>query len=93
MPDLVTSHSNPIIKQVRSLRQRKGRDEAGLFLVEGIHPVGEAVAAGWGLETLIYSPDQLTSDFAASFSKRTKPARGQVRIIVCRPLQPRCGKG
>ncbi len=35
-----------------------------LFLVEGIHHIGEAVQAGWGIETLAYAPDQLTSDFA-----------------------------
>ena len=64
MPELITSHSNLLIKQIRSLRQRKGRDETGLFLVEGIHHVGEAAQAGWAIETLVYAPDQLTSDFA-----------------------------
>jgi TrmH family RNA methyltransferase len=64
MPEVLTGHSNPLVKQIRSLRQRKGRDESGLFLVEGIHHVGEAVEAGWGIETLVYAPDQLTSDFA-----------------------------
>jgi TrmH family RNA methyltransferase len=64
MPEVLTGHSNPLVKQIRSLRQRKGRDESGLFVVEGIHHVGEAVEAGWGIETLVYAPDQLTSDFA-----------------------------
>jgi TrmH family RNA methyltransferase len=64
MPELISSPANPLVKQIRSLRQKKGRDETGLFLVEGIHPVGEAVAAGWTLETLVYAPDLLTSDFA-----------------------------
>jgi TrmH family RNA methyltransferase len=32
--------------------------------VEGIHPVGEAVEAGWAIESLVYAPDKLTSDFA-----------------------------
>lgn len=64
MPETISSYTNPLVKQIRSLRQRKGRDETGLFLVEGIHHVGEAVEAGWGIETLVYAPDQLTSDFA-----------------------------
>ena len=64
MPELITSTGNPLVKQIRSLRQRKGREETDLFLVEGIHHVGEAVEAGWKIETLVYSPDQLTSDFA-----------------------------
>jgi TrmH family RNA methyltransferase len=64
MPELISSHSNPLLKKIRALRQRKGRDETGLFLVEGIHHVGEAVEADWEIETLVYAPDQLTSDFA-----------------------------
>jgi TrmH family RNA methyltransferase len=64
MTDLISSSKNPLVKQIRALRQRKTRDETGLFLVEGIHHVGEAIEAGWGIETLVYAPDQLTSDFA-----------------------------
>ena len=63
MSDLISSHSNPLVKQIRALRQRKERDQSGLFLVEGIHHVGEAVEAGWPIEALVYAPDQLTSDF------------------------------
>jgi TrmH family RNA methyltransferase len=64
MPELISSHTNPIVKLIRALRQRKERDETGLFLVEGIHHVGEAIEAGWGIETLVYAPAQLTSEFA-----------------------------
>ena len=65
MPELITSVHNPLAKQIRSLRQKKGREESGLFLAEGIHPVGEAIEAGWPIETLVYAPDQLKSDFAS----------------------------
>lgn len=64
MAELIFSSSNPLIKRIRALRQRKNRDESGLFLVEGIHHVGEAIESGWGIETLVYAPDQLTSEFA-----------------------------
>jgi len=64
MPELISSHANPLIKQIRSLHQKKGREETGLFLVEGIHLVGDAVEAGWDLDALVYAPDLLTSDFA-----------------------------
>ena len=60
----LTSSSNPKIKLIRALRQRKARDESGLFVVEGIRHVGEAVAAGAAVEYLCYSLDRLTSDFA-----------------------------
>jgi len=67
---LITSLSNPIIKQVRSLRQKKVRLETGLFLTEGIHHIGEAVEANWELETVLYAPDLLTSNFARDLLSR-----------------------
>jgi TrmH family RNA methyltransferase len=63
---LLTSLSNPLVKQARSLRQRKMRLASGLFLVEGLHHVGSALEAGWEIETLIFAPDLLTGDFAHS---------------------------
>jgi TrmH family RNA methyltransferase len=75
-----TSASNPKIKQIRALRQRKGRDATGLFLVEGIRHVGEAVEAGGiaGVDWLVYlcyCPDLLTSDFARAVVQEQE-ARG-----------------
>jgi len=61
---LITSRNNPKIKAVRALRQRKFRQETGLFRVEGIFPVGEAVAAGIPIDALYYAPDLLSSEFA-----------------------------
>lgn len=61
---LITSLGNPLIKQARSLRQKKARRESGLFLVEGIHHIGEVIEAGWDVESVLYSPDTLTSSFA-----------------------------
>jgi len=60
---LLTSLSNPLVKQARALRQRKVRAASGLFLVEGLHHVGSALEAGWDIEYLIYAPDLLTGDF------------------------------
>ena len=61
---LITSLSNPLIKQARALRQKKARHESGLFLVEGIHHVGEALEAGWDVEAVLYASGVLTSAFA-----------------------------
>ena len=66
MPKMISSHGNPLVRQIRSLRQHKGRADTGLFLVEGVHHVGEAIQAGWDVETLVYSPDLLTSEFGLS---------------------------
>jgi len=61
---LITSLSNPLIKQARALRQKKARFESGLFLVEGIHHVGEALEAGWDVDAVLYASGVLTSAFA-----------------------------
>jgi TrmH family RNA methyltransferase len=61
---LISSRANPILKLARSLRERKDRALTRLFLVEGILHVGEAVEAGWEIETLLYAPERLSSAFA-----------------------------
>jgi len=68
---IITSLSNPLIKQARALRQRKERAETGLFLVEGIHHVGEAVSANWEIDAVLYAPEILTSDFARELTSST----------------------
>lgn len=70
--EILTSTSNPFIKQVRALRQKKTRAETGTFLVEGIHHVGEVIEAGWDVEAIIYAPDFLTSAFAKDLLTRAK---------------------
>jgi TrmH family RNA methyltransferase len=64
------------------LRQKKVRNESGLFLVEGIHHVGEAVEAGWEVETILYASGVLTSPFAhdliSRFSFNPQPVTPQV---------------
>jgi TrmH family RNA methyltransferase len=79
---LITSSSNPLIKQARALRQKKARVESGLFLVEGIHHVGEAFEAGWEIETVLYSSGLLTSPFAhdliSRLSFQPQPVTAQV---------------
>jgi len=67
---LITSLSNPLIKQARALRQKKVRSESGLFLVEGIHHVGEVIEAGWDVESILYAPELLTSSFASNLLSR-----------------------
>ena len=63
---LLTSLSNPLVKQARALRRRKARAASGLFMVEGLHHIGSALEAGWEIEHLIYAPDLLTGNFAQS---------------------------
>jgi TrmH family RNA methyltransferase len=83
---LITSLSNPLIKQARALRQKKARLESGSFLVEGIHHVGEAVDAGWRIESVLYAPDLLTSHFARDLISRLKPTPQPVSTDVMESL-------
>jgi TrmH family RNA methyltransferase len=79
---LITSLSNPLIKQARALHQKKARAGSGLFLIEGIHHVGEAISAGWEVESVLYAPQLLTSEFAKNLISRlpakTQPVSAQV---------------
>jgi TrmH family RNA methyltransferase len=83
---LITSLSNPLIRQARALRQKKNRLESGLFLVEGIHPVGEAVDAGWDVESVYYAPDLLTSKFAKELIARLSTKSQTVSVQVMESL-------
>ncbi len=59
------SRNNPKIKQIHQLMAlRKEREATGLFAVEGIHPVGEAIEAHSRVEYICYAPELLSSDFA-----------------------------
>lgn len=42
----ITSSQNPLIREVRSLKNRKDREDKGLFFIEGARIVEEAVASG-----------------------------------------------
>jgi len=46
MPRQITAYSNPLIKRVRSLREKRHRREEGLFLAEGLRILTEAREAG-----------------------------------------------
>lgn len=76
--ETITSLSNPLVKQARALRQKKGRLESGLFLVEGIHPVGEVISAGWEVQMVIHAPELLNGDFAGELLKQT--ARLKIKL-------------
>ncbi|MBT3338781.1 MAG: RNA methyltransferase [Anaerolineae bacterium] len=62
--EMLTSRGNPLVKEFRALSQHKTRKETRLFLVEGIHHVGAAVEADWDVETVLYAPDLLNSEYA-----------------------------
>ena len=62
---VITSKSNPIIKDIVKLNDKKYRREAGLYLVEGIKPVNECIAAGCEVEKVICT-EKLSANYANS---------------------------
>ena len=60
---IITSFSNPKVKLIRKLDQKKYRQETGLFFVEGLRSVGEAVQTGASIDSLVFSPELLVSEF------------------------------
>lgn len=79
----LTNPRNPHLKQVRKLQQRKEREATGLFVVEGIRPVGEALEAKAEVQYLCYAPDLLESPFAQELI-----ARESARGLRCYALAP-----
>lgn len=56
-PELISSLQNPRIKQLVKLRDRKPRDEAGVFIIEGDRHIRRALEKRITLSELYYSPE------------------------------------
>lgn len=78
---VITSSGNSTIKAIRSLRQRKERERLGLFYVEGIRLVGEAVELSAEIETYVVAPDLLNSEYGWKTVERAVE-RGIARLEV-----------
>jgi len=59
----ISSKSNQYIKSIRQLRKRKEREKSGKFYIEGLRLIGEAMRTNFPLESIIFCPDLLISDF------------------------------
>jgi len=55
MPRQITAFSNPLVKQVRSLRDKKHRRAEGLFVAEGLRILTEAREAGFTPRMVFYA--------------------------------------
>lgn len=63
---IITSFSNDKVKAIRKLEDKKARQSTGLYFIEGLRTVGEAIQTGAPIESLVYSPELLVSDFGQS---------------------------
>src|SRR3954454_5290607 len=53
----ISSLQNPRVKQLVKLRDRRDRDEAGVFLVEGYREIRRALEKRVALQELYYAPE------------------------------------
>lgn len=57
LPEKITSLQNPRVKQLVKLRERRDRDEAGLFMIEGYREVRRALEKGVRPKEFYFCPE------------------------------------
>lgn len=65
MSERITSTANPRVKAIRKLRDRKERTQSGLFYIEGLRIVAEALQQNAAVETVLTAPELLSSEYGA----------------------------
>lgn len=88
---LITSPSNPRIKQIRALDQRKHREATRLCVAEGIFHAGEAMEAG-DVEYLVYCPESLNSSFGRELVARAEAGNIPVYPVTAGVMASIAGK-
>ncbi len=69
---MITSPGNSKIKEIRKLvHDRKERSQSGLFYIEGLRLVAEALQLNANIETLLSAPVLLTSSFGQDLLSRS----------------------
>ena len=101
---MITSRQNPLIKEILSLKEKKGRRARGLFIIEGSKQVREAIASGAEIERVVFSEDYSGAEefsvlpsvavTAGVFGKLSEEVSPQgvlalLRIPDCTPKPPR----
>jgi len=71
---LIYSRNDPAIRRLRELQSREGRDRTGMFLIDGVRPLAEAVALGVRIEQLIVAPQLLSGQVACKLVKKLRLA-------------------
>ena len=77
MPRTITAFSNPLVKQVRALRDKRHRREQGLFVAEGLRIVAEARDAGHLPQVLFYAAEQAAHSLVRGLATATEAAGGE----------------
>jgi TrmH family RNA methyltransferase len=80
-PKVVTSLQNQLIKDIRALAMRKTREEAGLFVTEGLKLVADAIDGGWPIRVLVHRLGEDKPMLARAIAA-TRAAGGEVVAVT-----------
>ncbi len=78
VPEKITSLQNPRVKQLVKLRDRRPRDEAGVFLVEGYREIRRALEKQVKLTELYFSPEWFLGENEPALIEQARAAGAQV---------------
>jgi len=92
MPREISGFSNPLVKRVRSLRDKKFRRAEGLFLAEGLRILTEAYDAGAVPEMLWHAPESAAHPLVVKLSAAVEAGGGEVFITTPDILSKLSGK-
>ncbi len=92
MPREITAYSNPLIKRVRTLREKRHRREEGLFLAEGLRILTEAREAGRIPHYLFFARDSAAHPLVQVLVEAVEAAGGEAIETVPDILSKLSGK-
>lgn len=92
MPREITAYSNPLIKRVRNLREKRHRREEGLFLAEGLRILTEARESGRIPEYLFFARDSAGHALVRALIADVEAAGGEAIETVPDILSKLSGK-
>jgi TrmH family RNA methyltransferase len=77
----ISSLDNARVKLAAALRQKKQRDKTGLFLIEGIHLVEEALAAKWEIEHVFACQEHFSAEQFADLTNRFRSFDEKLSVV------------
>ncbi len=88
----ITAFSNPTVKRLRSLRDKKARRSERMFLAEGLRIIAEARDSGRLPEIVAFTPDGAKHPLAAEIIAATEAAGGDAIETTADILSKMSGK-
>ena len=83
---MISSKQNSLIKEIRSLRDKKNRDNLGVFVVEGVKPVKEAVDLSLSIREIVCAEDKAEQFLGCPF--RVEVVSNQVFEYISEEVTP-----